>query len=132
MNKARVPDDRSAFVRLQPTDEVPSQNTRIRAHGRHDSGLGGSFLITVFAHIGDAQLGEQNDVRCGECLRDRNKRNLVERPASGDAGRRDALPNLLQVGRQLTTSRIRRRCGRRCHSARQINAPMRPVTLSRR
>ena len=62
MNKARVPDDGSALVRLQRTDEVPAQTAWIRVRRRDLGNLGGGFLIAVLAHIGDAKLGKQHDV----------------------------------------------------------------------
>ena len=62
MNQARVADDRRALIRLQRTDEVPSQNARIRAYGGDGGDLGGGLLIAVLAHIRDAKLGKQRHV----------------------------------------------------------------------
>jgi hypothetical protein len=62
MNQIRVPDDGSALVRLQRTDEVPSQNARIRAQSRHVGNLGSGFLIAVLADVSDAKFCKQDNV----------------------------------------------------------------------
>ena len=67
MNQARIPDDGGALVGLQRTDEVPSQDVRIRApgirvKGRHIRNLGSCFLVAVLADISDAKLCQQDNI----------------------------------------------------------------------
>jgi hypothetical protein len=131
MNKARVPDDGRALVRLQRADEVPPQISCTRVGVSHLGNLGSGFLIAILTHIPHAEFCEQHDVRGRECLRDRDERDVIDGALGGAASVRDALLNVLEILRELVTPRITGLAGR-SHVARQIKAPIRPVTLSRR
>jgi len=106
-------------------------------HSRHLCNLGSGFLIAVLPHICHAKLGKQHNIGRRECLRDRDDCNVIDGAASSGARGRDALSKVLKIRCELAAPRIapagrRSHAVRRSHADRQIRAPIRPVTLSRR